>query len=162
MLNSARTASRPSLFLTLPNPRSRLGMDKRLGGDKPRQLTPTDQRDIPYHMTLCSAIKALAPLGGRAFVIKAFSFWSNSYTNWGPTSQAVAGHRLLSRGSFVCFLCFHAWPLLFFIKLSSFWPMSSSSYFLYPVPLRRGVMEWLVGHLGPAKVNPLHFGTSFK
>jgi len=27
-------------------------------GTQLRQLTPTDQRDIPYHMITCSAIKA--------------------------------------------------------------------------------------------------------
>jgi len=33
-------------------------MGKRLKEDTAKQLTQTDQRHIPYHMVLCSAIKA--------------------------------------------------------------------------------------------------------
>jgi len=42
-------------------PVSRLGRTRSWKGTQPGLLTPADQRDIPYHMTSCSAIKA----GGR-------------------------------------------------------------------------------------------------
>ena len=47
---------------------------------QPGQLTPTDQRDLPDHMTQCSAIKA----GGKkeeegTFGVTAFVFPSNCY-----------------------------------------------------------------------------------
>lgn len=49
LLSTAHTASGPSPFLALPHQRMRV---------HPGQLTPPDQRDIPYHMTLWSAAKA--------------------------------------------------------------------------------------------------------
>lgn len=55
LLNSACTAS--TFFLPLiTSPVSGLG--KKLRRTQVRQLTPTDQNDIPYHMTSCSAIEA--------------------------------------------------------------------------------------------------------
>lgn len=47
-----KTASRPSLFLTLP------ASQQPGGAHEPGQLTPNGQRDALYHMTFCSAIKA--------------------------------------------------------------------------------------------------------
>jgi len=54
---------------------------------------PTDQRDIPYHTALCSAIKA----GGRRrnggmFRATAFVFPSNSYVCWSPAFLEMAAH----------------------------------------------------------------------
>ena len=51
-----------------------------LEGAQLGQLTPADQRDIPYHMTSCSAVKP----GGRSrkggtFGVRAFVFPSNRY-----------------------------------------------------------------------------------
>jgi len=40
-----------------PVRKSRPGLCKKLGGDTAGQLTRTDQMDLPYHMTSCSAIK---------------------------------------------------------------------------------------------------------
>ena len=58
---------------------SRLGMRRGWVGTQSIQLTQTDQRDIPYHMTLCSAIKAgitppLSPLGLRCLAFL-HRFW---------------------------------------------------------------------------------------
>jgi len=42
------------------------------------QLTPTDQRDVPYHVTSCSAYKAGARRRKtRTFDVMAFVFPSN-------------------------------------------------------------------------------------
>ena len=43
----------------------RLGVHRKLGGDTARTADPTDQRDIPYQMTSCSAYKELGEEEGR-------------------------------------------------------------------------------------------------
>jgi len=63
-------------------------------GTQPGQLTPTDQRDIPYHITSRSAIKA----GGkkeerRTFMIVAFVLPNNHYACSGPAFQEASGHQ---------------------------------------------------------------------
>jgi len=69
VLPEGQTSSRNSVELTTETPKmlpsvcapsaSRLGMGKNLGGDTAGTADPTDQRDIPHHMMLCSAIKAV-------------------------------------------------------------------------------------------------------
>ena len=59
LLSSAYTEPRPLLPLTPPA--SSWGCTRSWEGTQLGQLTPTDQRDIPYHMTSWSAYKA----GGR-------------------------------------------------------------------------------------------------
>ncbi|XP_074989722.1 LOW QUALITY PROTEIN: tubulin alpha-8 chain-like [Calonectris borealis] len=61
LLSRAYTGSRPFLLLTPPHQRGGWGGTRSWEGTQPGQLTPTDQMDIPYHMTSCSAIK----LGGE-------------------------------------------------------------------------------------------------
>ena len=61
LLSSAYTESRPFLLLKPPHQRVGWGCTRGREGTQPGQLTPTDQRAIPYHMTSCSAYKA----GGR-------------------------------------------------------------------------------------------------
>jgi len=88
-LRSAYTESRP--FLLLTPPASRLGMHRSWEGTQLGQLTPTDQKDIPYHMTSCSSCKA----GRRrrkegTFGVMMFVFPSNCYAWWGPAFLGVA------------------------------------------------------------------------
>lgn len=54
---------------------SRLGVDKRLGGNAAGTADPTDARDIPYHMTSHSALKLEGSFAGVAI------------------AQGLAGHR---------------------------------------------------------------------
>ena len=51
LLNSARTASRAPLFLTLTHQRVGWGWARSWDATQLGQLTPTDQRDIPDHKT---------------------------------------------------------------------------------------------------------------
>ena len=44
------------LFLTPPHQQAGWGCTRSWEGVQLRQLTPTDQRDIPYHMMSCSAV----------------------------------------------------------------------------------------------------------
>ena len=60
LLSSACTASRP-FFLTPPHQRVGWGCTRSWEGTQLGQLTPTDQKDVPYHMMSHSAIKT----GGR-------------------------------------------------------------------------------------------------
>ena len=60
-LSRAYTVSRPFLLLTPPHQPGGWGCPRSWEGTQPGQLTPTDQRDIPYRMTSCAAYKA----GGR-------------------------------------------------------------------------------------------------
>ena len=86
-------------------PASRLGVHRSWDGTQTGQLTPTDQRDIPYHMTLCSAYKAR---GKRRKGVR--SEW------WRLSSQAAIMHdeALLSwKGLNICL------------------PMESSAWILY-------------------------------
>uniref|UniRef100_A0A8D0EQK9 Uncharacterized protein n=1 Tax=Strix occidentalis caurina TaxID=311401 RepID=A0A8D0EQK9_STROC len=68
-------------FSLCPPPVSRLGCARDWEGTQLGQLTPTDQRDIPYRIPSCSAIK---PRGkkeeGGKFGDRAFVFPSNRYT----------------------------------------------------------------------------------
>jgi len=57
LLSSAYTESRPLLLLTLPHRQAGWGCTRTWEGTEPGQLTPKDQRDIPYHMMSCPAIK---------------------------------------------------------------------------------------------------------
>ena len=50
LLSSAYTASRPFLLLTPPHQGVGWGCTRSWEGTQLGQLTPTDQRDIPYHM----------------------------------------------------------------------------------------------------------------
>ena len=59
-LRISHTESRPSLLLTLPHQLVGWGCRRRWEGTQAGQLTPPAPRDIPYHVTSCSAIK----LGG--------------------------------------------------------------------------------------------------
>ena len=61
LLSSAHTESRPFLLLTPPHQRVGWGCTRSWEGTWLGQLTPTVQRDIPYHMVSCSAYTA----GGR-------------------------------------------------------------------------------------------------
>lgn len=67
MLNSAYTASELSLFLTLPSlSLSNLRVDKNVGGSTAGTASPSWPRDIPYCVTLRSAIKLGRSLPGIA------------------------------------------------------------------------------------------------
>ena len=58
LLSSAYIESRPFLLLTPPHQWAGWRCTRRWEGTQPGQLTPADQRDIPYHMASCSAYKA--------------------------------------------------------------------------------------------------------
>ena len=53
LLSSAYTASRPFLLLTPPHQRVGWGCTRSWEGTQLGQLTPTDKRGIPCHMTSC-------------------------------------------------------------------------------------------------------------
>jgi len=58
LLSRAHTASRPILLLTPPHQWAGCGWERSWEGTWPGQLTPTDQRDIPQIMMLCSEVRA--------------------------------------------------------------------------------------------------------
>jgi len=58
LLSSAYTVSRPFLLLTPPHQRVGWGCIRSWEGTQPGQLTPADQRDVPYRRMSCSAYKA--------------------------------------------------------------------------------------------------------
>ena len=93
LLSSAYTQSRSCLLLTPPHQWVGWGCTRSWEGTQPGQLTPTDQRDIPYHMTSCSAYKAR---GRRRkwgmFGVMVFVFTGNHYTWWSPAFLEVAEH----------------------------------------------------------------------
>jgi len=60
LLSSAYTESRLFLLLTSPHQRVGWGCTRNWEATQLGQLTPTDQRDVPYHMMSCSAYKAPA------------------------------------------------------------------------------------------------------
>ena len=77
MLSSAYTEPRPLLLLIPPHQPVGWGCTRSWEGTQLGQLTPTDQRDIPYHITSFSAYKA----GKRGtFGAMAFVFPSHRYT----------------------------------------------------------------------------------
>ena len=62
----------------LPRQQVGCGWARNWEGIQLGQLTPTDQRDIPYRMTSCSAVKAWGKDEERgAFVVMAFVFSSH-------------------------------------------------------------------------------------
>ena len=140
-------------FPTLPLQRVGWDCTRHWEGTQPGQLTPTDQRDIPYQVTLCSAIKAKRKEEEEgALVITAFVFRSNCYAYWGPASQEVAGHHLLmgSRESVFCFPLLPCVALAFsllnclYLDPWEFFPF----YFLPPCPAEEGsdrVAWWAPG-----------------
>ena len=80
LLSSAYTESRPFLLLTAPHQRGGWGCTRSWEGTQPGQLTPTDQRDIPYRMASCSAYKAgRRRRKGGTFGVMSFVFPSNRY-----------------------------------------------------------------------------------
>jgi len=78
--SSAYTASRPFLLLTPFHQQTGLGCKRSWEKTYPGQLTSTDQRDIPCHMTSCSAYKmGRSRRKGGTFEVMAFIFPSNRY-----------------------------------------------------------------------------------
>jgi len=61
-------------------------------GAQPGQLTPTDPRDIPYHVTSCSVYKAGGRRKGGMFRVMAFVCPSNCYAWWSPAFLEMAAH----------------------------------------------------------------------
>jgi len=80
------------LFCSSPTPPARrLGVHKELEGTQLGQLTPTDQKSIPYYMMSCSAHKS----GGRRrksgkFGVMVFVCPSKHYTQWSPALLEMA------------------------------------------------------------------------
>ena len=125
-LNSACTVSRP--FLPLPQPRQRAGWGctRPWEGTQLGQLTPNDQRDIPYLMmsaqqSNCELLLLPDWLGISRLVVSNCGFL----------------HRLFSSFCFV-----------FLIKLSLSQPTRFCIFnllILSPVPLQGRVSQWLCG-----------------
>ena len=100
------------LFCFSPQPTSEQaeGGTRSWEGTQPGQLTPTDQKDIPDHMTSCLAYKA----GGRrrnrgTFGVTTFVFPSHCYAWWSPAflemAEHLPAHGKLWMNSLVCFVC---------------------------------------------------------
>ena len=109
LLSSAYTESRLFLLLTPPHKWVGWGCTRSWEGTQLGQLTPTDQRAIPYHMTSCSAYKAGEEEGRGTFGVMVFVFPSHCYTWWSPAFLEMAEH-LPAHGkewmnSLFCFAC---------------------------------------------------------
>jgi len=79
LLSSAYIEPRPFLLLTPPH-QGDWGCTRSWEGTQLGQLTPTDQRDVLYRMTSCSAMKAVERRRrGEMFRVMVFVFPSNHY-----------------------------------------------------------------------------------
>ena len=118
LLSRAYTQSRPFLLLTPPHQRAGWGCTRNWEGTQSGQLSPTDQRDIPYHMTSCSAYKAGGKRrNGGTFRGMVFVFPSNGYAWWSPAFLEMAEH-LPAHGkeqinSLFCFACMRGFCLTY-------------------------------------------------
>ena len=105
------TQSRPFLLLTPPHQRVGWGCTRSWEGTQLGRLTPTDQRDIPYHMMSCSAYKAgrRRRKGGDTFGVMAFVLPSNCQAWWSPAFLEMAEHLPADgkwwMNSLLCFAC---------------------------------------------------------
>lgn len=86
-------------------PVNRLGVRKRLGGDTTRQMTQTDQRDIPCHITSCFAMKK-----GEEGILEGLAIFCSG-TGWASVYPwEVVSDRLCITSA--CFLSSSTRPLL--------------------------------------------------
>ena len=92
---------------------SRLGWAGGWEGAQPGQLTPAGQRDIPYYMTSCSAIKSEGRRRKRGCSeLRHFVFQSNRCVWWSPAVLEMA-EQLPANGkwwvnSLFCFASVHS------------------------------------------------------
>ena len=153
LLSSAYTESRPFLLLTPPHQRAGWGCTRSWEGTQLGQLTPTAQRDIPDHMTSCSAYKAGGRRGKAGTIgAMAFVFPSHRYAWWSPAFLEVAEH-LPANGkrrmnSLFCFALLVRVAFALPIKLSLSQPTSFLTFtlpILSPIPPVGGVSKRLGG-----------------
>jgi len=91
LLSSAYTTSRPLLLLTPPCHCVGWRCTRSWEGTQSGQPTPTDQRDVPYHVTSCSAIKPEERRRNRPmFGVRASVFPSNRYSPSSPVTLEIA------------------------------------------------------------------------
>lgn len=121
---------------------------------QPGQMIPTDQRDILYHMTLCSAMKALGKneeMGTSRVMMLVFP--SNHHTWGSPTFLEVVKHLLTDGNYFIFFffclcaqllLCLYLNRQVFSLLPSQFSPSSHCG----------GMSEQLCGVELPSSINP--------
>ena len=99
----------PSIWLTLSPQWAGLVCTRSWEGTQPGQLTWDGQRDMRYHMTSCSAIKAAGKEKGGMFMVMVFVFPSNRYTGWNPAFQEVVKYLPANgkqwKNSLLCFAC---------------------------------------------------------
>lgn len=80
-LSSSYTA--PRHFLLIAPPVSGLGTHKNLWGDRASTLTPSDQRDSPQHIALCSIYKTGGEKGrGTTFRVMSFMVLVEVHSLW--------------------------------------------------------------------------------
>ena len=150
LLSSAYTQSRPFLLLTPLHQQGGWRCTRSREGTQPGQLTPSDQRDIPYYMASCSAYKAGGRRRtGRLFGLMEFVFSSNYYAWWSPAFLEMAEHLPADgkwwRNSLFCFACMRSFCFIYstvFISIHEF----SHFYLLILCPIPAGG-EWASGCL---------------
>ena len=147
LLSRARTASRLSLFPALSHQQVHWGCPRSWEGTQLGQLTPTDQRDIPYHMTSCSAIKVTRKERGEDVQSYGAHFpkWRLYMTKpCFPTSCCTSACQWDVLSQLLILLHLHTQLLFYLLNCQ---PMSCSCFCpsnLSPV-LHRGVSERLGG-----------------
>ena len=115
LLSSAYTEPRPLLFLTPAHQPGGWGCTRSWEGAQMGQVTPTGQRDTPYHVASCSAYKAgRRTCKGGAFRIMAFVFPSNCYVWWSSAFLAMAWWGMVNGFLVLPSLC--VWLLLYLLN----------------------------------------------
>ena len=151
LLSSAYTEARPFLLLTPPHQRLGWGYTRSWEATQLGQRTPTDQRDIPYHMTSCSAYRA----GGRRR--KGGDIWSDGIClpksplrvtepcfpgdGWAPACRWEVVNE------FLVLLCLRAQLFLYLLNCLYLSPrVFSLLLFRFSPPSQQGGMsEWVCG-----------------
>lgn len=141
LLSSSYTESRCFLFLTPSHQWEDWGCTRSWEGRQLELLTPTDQRDILYHMTPCSAIKLGRKLAG--------GLWLRA---WLLVSNCFQLHKLsfLVLFIFVVFLLITLLLFIYLFLLSVLIPTHEISHF-YPsnshLAQSTGTGKWASGRM---------------
>lgn len=132
-MNSVCPVQRPSVFLTLSPQGIDWGMHKRLGVETTREMTQTNQRNIVWHMMLCSAIKRERKGFSMLAIFCSGTVWTSVYP-WEVVSDCVC---------IICFVFSFSLLLLHLLKFFIFTYNFSCFYspFIFPHPTEAG---WVV------------------
>ena len=137
LLSSAYTESRPFLLLTPPHQWAGWGCTRSWEGTQPGQLTPTDQRDIPHHMTYCAQHVKLEEEEGKGGRLEWWRLSSQvtvtrdgALLSWGRLNTCL----LMGSGEWIpCFALLACTAFALPIKLSLSQSMSFLTFFTLPI-----------------------------